>query len=224
MANQSTPTPRPTPTPTTLASERPGIRDVWEVARLPALFAVIAAAATWLIWYYTSTPCTLELAARTDCNPAQIARYVNVDIFGRMLTYAAITAAAGGVWNYDMFTKMRAVIAAEKQRADEAEKLLAEYREQVAEERRQRDEEARRRADEAQRQAAEEQRLAAEERRQAIDEARRRADEAQRLAAEERRQAAEDRQAFLAALSEITAELAHLRQQRNGDANGRHDQ
>ena len=184
MANQ----PAPAQTPTTLVSERPGIRDVWEVARLPGLFAVIAAAATWLIWYYTSTPCTLELAARTDCNPAQIARYVNVDIFGRMLTYAAITAAAGGVWNYDMFTKMRAVIAAEKQRADEAEKQLAEYRQQSETDRQER-----------QRQWDEERRLMI-------------------------RQADEDRQAFLAALSEITAELASLRQQRNGDGNGQHGQ
>ena len=30
-------------------------------------------------------------------------------------------------------------------------------------------------------------------------------------------QAAEERQAFLAALSDLTAEIAHLRQQRNGD-------
>ena len=194
MANQ--------PTPTTLSSERPSIRDVWEVARLPALFAVIAAAATWLIWYYTNTPCTLELAARTDCNPAKIARYINVDIFGRMLTYSAITAAAGGVWNYDMFTKMRAVIAAEKQRADEAERLLAEYRQQMEEERRQANDEAKRRAEEAQR----------------------RTEEAQRQSEELRREAAEDRQAFLAALSELTAELVYQRQQRNGDGNGHHGQ
>ena len=35
-------------------------------------------------------------------------------------------------------------------------------------------------------------------------------------AAEERRQAAEDRRAFLSVLTELTAELAYLRQQRNG--------
>jgi hypothetical protein len=39
---------------------------------------------------------------------------------------------------------------------------------------------------------------------------------------QERHQAAEDRQAFLPALSELTSEIARLRQQRNGDGhNGR---
>ena len=121
----------PTPTPATVAEEGPSIRDVWEVARLPGLLAVVTAAVTWLIWYYTSTPCTLELAARIGCNPAEIARFIDVDVFGRMLTYSAITAAAGGVWNYNMFTRMRAEIAAEKQRAD-AERQRADAERQRA--------------------------------------------------------------------------------------------
>ena len=167
---------------------RIGFGEIWEVAQLPALFAVVTAAVTWVIWYYTNTPCTLELAARTNCNPAEIAKYVNVDIFGRMLTYSAITAAAGGVWNYNMFTRMRAQIAAERQRADEAIKQLAEYRHQTDEERRQ------------ERQAFFE--ALAEERQQA---------------AEERRRSDENQQAFIAALSEITAQVAQLMQQRNGN-------
>lgn len=74
-----------------------------------------------------------------------------------MLTYSAITGAAGGIWNYDMFTKMRAAIAAERSRADDAEKQLAEYRQRAEEERRQEREsfmaalaEERRRSDENQ--------------------------------------------------------------------------
>ena len=153
------------PAPVALDSQRPGIRDVWEVGRLPGLFAMATASATWLIWYYTSVPCTDALAVSIGCNPATVAGYIDVDIFGRMLTYSAITAAAGGVWNYNMFTKMRAVIAAETKRANEAEKRLAEYRQQV----------------EAERQGWIE--TLAEERRQAAE-----------RAAEERRQAAEDRQ------------------------------
>ena len=51
-------------------------------------------------------------------------------------------------------------------------------------------------------------------------------EEAIRQAEEERRQANEERrqehQAFMAALTELTAEIAHLRQQRNGD--GHNDQ
>lgn len=173
---------------TALDSERPGIRDIWEVARLPTLFAIVTAAATWIIWYYTNTPCALELAARSSCNPAEIARYVNVDIFGRMLTYSAIVAAAGGVWNYNMFTRMRAQIAAERQRADEAIKQLAEYRQQTEEERRRE--------------------------RQAFFEAL--AEERQWIA-EERQRSDENQQAFMAALSDITSQMAQLMQQRNGN-------
>ena len=91
-----------------------------------------------------------------------------------------------------MFTKMRAVIAAETKRADEAEQRLAEYRQQVVEERRQ----------------------ATEERQRRIEEELRQLDEERRQAAEERRQ---EHQAFMAALTELTAEIAHLRQQRNGN-------
>ncbi len=171
---------------TALDSERPGIRDIWEVARLPTLFAIVTAAATWIIWYYTNTPCTLELAARSSCNPAEIAR---------LLTYSAIVAAAGGVWNYNMFTRMRAQIAAERQRADEAIKQLAEYRQQTEEERRQ------------ERQAffealAEERQWIAEER---------------QWIAEERQRSDENQQAFMAALSDITSQMAQLMQQRNGN-------
>ncbi len=165
-----------------------GVRDVWEVARLPALFGVVTAAVTWVIWYYTKTPCTLELAARTSCNPAEIAKYINVDIFGRMLTYSAITAAAGGVWNYNMFTRMRAEIAAERKRAD-AERL---------------------RADAAVQQIAEYLRNAGEERREERE-------AFMALLAEERRRSDENQQAFMASLSEITTQIAHLMQQRNGD-------
>ena len=199
------------PAPTTPDDERPSIRDIWEVAHRPALFAIITAAAAWLIWYYTNTPCTLELAERTTCNPAVIAQYINVDIYGRMLTYAAITAAAGGVWNYNMFTKMRAAIVAEKQRADTE----------------------RQRADAAQQRAAAEQQRAAaalqqmtEYRQQVEEERRQAAEERQRRMEEDRRatmqQNAEINRAMLTALAELTAEIAQLRQQRNGNAQNEH--
>ncbi len=187
------------PAPALLDEERPSARDVWELARLPALFAVLTAAITWLIWYYTNTPCTPELAARTDCNPAEIAKYINVDVFGRIVTYSAITAAAGGVWNYNMFTRMRAQIAAEKQRADAAVQQLTEQRWQVEEERRQVEEQRRQ----------ERESLMA-----ALAEERRRSDEARQ---QMQRQAAENQQAFMAALSEITGQMAQLMQQRSGN-------
>ena len=186
------------PTLTELDSEKPSARDIYEVAWLPAVFAIITAAATWLIWYYTNTSCTPELMERTGCNPATIARYINVDIFGRMLTYSAITAATGGVWNYNMFTKMRAQIAAERQRADAAINQLEEYRRQVEEERRQERETFM----------------------TALAEERQRADEERQRADEERSQAAEERAMFRTTLTEMLAQVTQLVERQNGNGPG----
>ena len=203
---------RPTSPPLRdLFSERPSVRDLYELLRLPVLFGVATAVVTWLIWYYTSTPCTPEVATLNGCNPAIIARYINVDIYGRMLTYSAILAGVGGVWNYDMFTKMRAAIAAERSRADEAEKQLAEYRLQAEEERRLRDEERRQEGESFMATLAEE---------------RRRSDENQQTfmatLAEERRRSDENQQAFMATLSEITVQVTRLVERQNSNGQDGH--
>ncbi len=187
---------------------RPNLKEVAETAWLPALLAMATAVATWIIWYYTTMPCPAELSSLTGCNPSGIARYIDVDIYGPMITYAAISSAAGGVWYYTMFSRMRAMLAAERQRAEELEKLVGQYRLEADEQRRQVDE---------QRREADEQRWRAEEQRQ---------QQWQDLLANftvERQQAAQDRQAFLSVLSDVTAELARLREQRNGNGNG-HEQ
>ncbi len=194
---------------------RPSPRDIYELLRLPALVATLTAVATWLIWYYTNTSCTPELATVIGCNPTTIARYIDIEVYGKMLTLSAITGAAGGVWNYDMFTKMRAAIAAERARADEAEKQLAEFRRQAEEERRQWDEERRLEDEERRRQAEEERRERDEERRQERE-------SFMAMLAEERRRSDQNQQAFMAGLSEITAQMAHLVQQRNGDNGNGH--
>ena len=179
------------------------VADIIEVVWLPALLALITAASTWLIWYYTHTVCTPETAALTGCNLGSVAKYVNVDVFGRMLTYGGLVGGLGGFWRYDMIKKERAARIAAQQQAAELQKLLTEERAKNA---------ARR---EEQRQHREEEQRLREEERQ------RREEERQRQWAEERQlmmqQAAEDRRAFLAALTELTAEIAHLRQQRNGN-------
>ena len=192
--------------PTELPTDagRRTVADIVEVVWLPVLLALIIAAATWLIWYYTHTVCTSEVAALTGCNPGSIAKYVNVDVFGRMLTYGGLVGGIGGFWRYDMIKKERAARIAAQQQAAELQKQLTEERVKNAA------------AREEQRQRREEEQRLREEERQ------RREEERQRQWAEERQlmmqQAAEDRQVFLAALSELTAELAHLRQQRNGDS------
>ena len=168
--------------------ERRTAAEIIEVAWLPALLALITAASTWLIWYYTHTVCTPEIAALTGCNPGSVARYINVDVFGKMLTYGGLVGGIGGFWRYDMIKKERAARIAAENQAAELRKQLHDEREKNAARR----EEERRQAEEERRQAAEERRQAAEERRQ-------------------------EHLAFMGALSELTAEIAHLRQQRNGN-------
>ena len=93
-----------------------------------------------------------------------------------------------------MFTKMRAIIAAERIRADEAEQRLAEYRQQVEEKRR---------------------RIEEEHRHHLVAGSRRREEEHRTRM----RQNDEMHRAMLAALTEPTPVIAQLRQERSG--NGR---
>ncbi len=177
------------PTGLPLNSRPTNASDVVEVVWLPALLALFTAASTWLIWYYTYTVCTLEIATLTGCNPGSIARYVNVDVFGRMLTYGGLVGGIGGFWRYDMIKKERAARIAAQMQVAELQKQLEEQRAKNAAAR----EEAIQQAEEAIRQAEEDRRQEAEERRQ-------------------------EHRAFITALTELTAEIAHLRQQRNGGA------
>ena len=212
-------------------NEKPSVGDIFEIVWLPALLAIITGAATWFIWYYTHTVCTTEVAALTGCNPGVIAGYVNVDVFGRMLTYGVLVGGVGGLWRYDVIKKERAARIAAQTQLAELQKQWQEERqglmEALAEARRQAEERAaeeRQRAAEARRQAeeraAEERQRTAEDRRLAEERAAEERRLAEERAAEERRQAAEDRRAFLSALTELTAELAHIRQQRNGGSHG----
>lgn len=168
-----------------LNSRPANVADIVEVAWLPALLALITAASTWLIWYYTHTVCTPEVAALTGCNSGAAAQYINVDVFGRMLTYGGLVGGIGGFWRYDMIKKERAARIAAQNQLAELQRQWQEERQGLMEE---------------------------------LAEARRLANE---RAAEERQQAAEERRqehrAFMAALSELTAEIAHLRHQRNGN-------
>ena len=118
-----------------------------------------------------------------------------------------------------MFTKMRATIVAEKRRADEAVQQLAEYRQQVEEERRQRHDERRMRMAEYHRQREEEHQLW-------MADARKRREEERRRAYEEwhtiMQQNAEMHQAMMAALTELRAAIARLGRENSGNARSGH--
>ncbi len=134
--------------PASLGNDRLTALDLWEILRLPVLMALAAIAVTWLVWYFTSASCLVELAETTGCNPSRIARYVNLEILNKAVTHAAIAGGGGGIWSY-------AVITRERKAREAAERQLAAERAAAAEER------ARAAAE-----RAEERAQAAEERRQ----------------------------------------------------------
>ena len=196
-------------------NDRSGFKDIAEVLWLPALCVVVTATLSWLIWYHTSVPCTADLSRFTGCSPAPLARYITIDIFGRIITYSALTGAGGGVWNWNMISKERAARRAAENRVTEVERALAEERKRADEERQHADEQR-------QRAYADQQALLAalaEERRQAAEERRQAAIERQR-ADEERQQAAKDRADLMAMVSGL---LARLDERQNGNHAGAGD-
>lgn len=126
------------------SDDRLTARDLWEILSLPLLFALVAVALTWLVWYFTSASCPAELAGTTGCNPSLIAGYVNLEVLNKTVTHAAIAAGGGGLWSYAVITRERRAREAlerqltdERARAAEERAQAAEERAQAAEERRQ---------------------------------------------------------------------------------------
>ena len=175
----------------------PSFRTIIIAFWAPAFAGLAATTATWLVWYYTTMPCTPENAADLMCRPGPLARYVSATVLNHCIIHAGIAVTITGGSDIMLFLRERQRNQQERQRneqererGDRMLELLKEAIDQAAEERRQ--SEAR---------AAEERRQAearvAEERRQA--EAR---------VAEERRQAALERQAFLEALNRLTEAIS----------------
>ena len=223
----------------TLAEGPPTLADLWEILRLPALLALGAVAVSWLVWYFTSESCTMELAQAIGCNPSRLAQYINLDALNKIAAHGVVAGSGGGLWSYAMITRERRAredlakqLAEERQRSDaqlaeerrRSDERLAEERrrsdERLAEERRRSDDERQqfeeRLAEERQRsdaQLVEERRLAAErqaEERQRSEEERRRADA--RLV-EERRLGDERLQVIMQHLTEERAQSAEERRQ-----------
>ena len=165
--------------------------DFW---RGPVMLGALLAGLTWLVWYFTKVPCTVDNAASGLCNPNVVASFINVDIMSRCTAaWLGATTLTGGI-NAIMLRRERERTEEANRRADEERKRADERIEQLMTELR----EERRQADE---------RLT-EERRQG----------AERLA-EERRQSSETHQAMMATIAELTSAVAELRQ-RNGADHG----
>ena len=177
----------------------------------PITMGLVTAAIVWTIWYYSKVPCTSLAAANGLCNPAAVARYINVEILLQSGGAALAVGALKGSYDRNMLKREReARQHAEERLAEEREKNAAALQEYL---------EAARQANEAHRAAIQQ---AGEARQQTIDAqqqviaVQQRAIEAQetqsRLAAElidelreERRQNAAVQQAILDAVLRLAA-------------------
>ena len=160
--------------------KEPGLlADLWDIARIPILLALLAVSATWMVWYFTTEPSDPKAVRPTECDWDKLEKCFSLNLVNKMFTHGAIAGGAGGVSFYVMLRR---------------ERLAREAAERRAEEERQQAQQERQRADEIQRRAE-------EERQQLIN----RIDEAHRRADEDRRRVEEDRQQLMNRLLELTA-------------------
>ena len=191
----------------------------------PIAMGLVTAAIVWTIWHYSKAPCTSLAAANGLCNPAAVARYINVEILLQSGGAALAVGALKGSYDRNMLKREReARQHAEERLAEEREKNAAALQEylkaarQANESAKQANEAhqaALQRAEEAQHQAgdAQQQTIDAQQRVIAVQQRAIEAQETQsRLAAElidelreERRQNAAVQQAILDAVLRLAA-------------------
>lgn len=152
----------------------------------PALAGTVAIATTWLVWYFTAMPCTIETAAELKCRPGPVSRYISTSVLNHCFIHGSIAVTIVGGSDIMLFLR-------ERHRNNQMMEMMRTFMEEVTEQRRQETEERQ----QAEERAAEERRIAAEER---------------RIATEERRQAAAlaaaQQEAFLEVLSRLTEAIA----------------
>ena len=135
-------------------------------------------------------------------NPAIIARYISVDIFGRMLTYGAVVAGGLGFWRYEMIKRERAARIAAEHRAMAIQQQAAVERRQAAVER--------------ERFMATMDELTTERQQAAAD--RQQAAEERQQAAADRHQAAEERLRLVDTINDLVAQQRNVNHESNDNS------
>ena len=102
--------------------------DFW---RGPVMLGALLAGLTWLVWYFTKVPCTVDNAASGLCNPNVVASFINVDIMSRCTAaWLGATTLTGGI-NAIMLRRERERTEEANRRADEERKRADERIEQL---------------------------------------------------------------------------------------------
>ena len=91
----------------------------------PIAMGLVTAAIVWTIWHYSKAPCTSLAAANGLCNPAAVARYINVEILLQSGGAALAVGALKGSYDRNMLKR-------EREARQHAEERLAEEREKNA--------------------------------------------------------------------------------------------
>ncbi len=111
------------------------------------------AAATWLVWFYTTIPCTPENAIELMCRPGWLSSYVSTAVLRDCIVHSGIAITITGGSDIMLFLQ-------ERRRNDQMMEMMKAFMEEATEQRRQMAEERR----QAEERAIEERRQAAAER------------------------------------------------------------
>ena len=121
--------------------------DLWDIARIPALLALLAVSATWMVWYFTTEPSDPKSIRPIECDWDRLEKCFSLNLVNKMFTHGAIAGGTGGVSFYIMLRRERLAREAAERRADSERQRVDEIQRRADEER-QRADEIQRRADE----------------------------------------------------------------------------
>ena len=117
------------------------LADLWDIARIPLLLALLAVTATWMVWYFTAEPGDPKSVRPTECDWDRLEKCFSLNVVNKMFTHGAIAGGAGGISFYVMLRRERLAREAAERRADEERQRADEGRQRFDEERRRFDEE-----------------------------------------------------------------------------------
>ena len=120
------------------------LADLWDIARIPILLAMLAVTATWMVWYFTTEPGDPKSARPTNCDWDSLERCFSLNLVNKMFTHGAIAGGAGGVSFYIMLRRERLAREAAERRAEEERQRADEERRRFDEDRRRFDEDRQR--------------------------------------------------------------------------------
>ena len=103
----------------------------------PAVAGTLATAVTWLVWYYTTMPCTPENAVALMCRPGPLARYLSATVLNDCIIHGGIAVTITGGSDIMLFIRERQRNQQERQR-NEQERERSEQERQRTEQERQR--------------------------------------------------------------------------------------